>query len=544
MVDHNESPSKPRVIVIADVDSNAQALVERVLTPEGIEAWIAGPDTPSPDILVVDVTQLRGDPLADLREVRASGEDAPAIVLAAHFPHSRLRDMFRLGVNDFLLKPYRPESLREAIYNLSEGSRGDSDSHVLSRRLESMREQVRARSEEIRVLSEIGRVVVSLGDLDAILRRVVEAAAFVTEAEEAAIYLMEPDTNEVVLRANKPAGDRYATLQRLRVEDTLVGEVFRTGQPILRQPTLESDPVKVQTGFLVQSVVKVPIQVSNDIVGVLGIYNRMTPRVFNEHHLTLLTSLAHWTGVALEQASLIQQSSPVVSKQQALTAAPPKLIDGLSEAVDVVQGIMQDNSHNWVPTQRQKLQQLHEHLQTLLSLPMATLDADEVQEMIDLPEMLTQIRDELHDDAFRRGLNLIIGSNPPMALFRGDSGRTHRILSTLVTSAIRRTDKGRVVLESQRIEIRSGRSDGIPVPPHVELSDGIWAVVRVSDTSSGLSPDTVRVVNGETTDLSAGQIGPGLSLGEIRMMLSSMGGVMWHEQTPASTTIVVALRIT
>jgi CheY-like chemotaxis protein len=543
MVDQSENQSIPRVIVIADVESNAQALVERVLTPEGIDAWISGPDAPAPDILVVDVTQLRGDPLADLREVRASGEDAPAIVLAAHFPHSRLRDMFRLGVNDFLLKPYRPDSLREAIFNLSESSRGDADNQVISRRLESMREQVRQRSEEIRVLSEIGRVVVSLGDLDAILRRVVEAAAFLTEAEEAAIYLMDPEANEVVLRANKPAGDRYATLQRLRVDDTLVGEVLRTGQPILRHQSLESDPIKVQTGFLVQSVVKVPIRKSSDIVGVLGIYNRMTPRVFNEHHLTLLSSLAHWTGVALEQATLLEQSGPTTTKQQTLTAVPPKLIDGLVEAVEAVENILRADPLNRKAIQQQKLQELHQHLQTLRALPMAALNADEVQEMIDLPEMLTQIRDELHNRASRRGLNLIIGNNPPMALFRGDSARTHRILSTLVTSAIRRTNKGRIVLDSHWIEIRDAVSDGIPVPPQVQLSDGFWAVVRISDTSSGLSPDTIRAVDGEATDPTAGQIGPGLSLSEIRMMLNSMGGIMWHEQTPASTTIAVALQI-
>ena len=87
----------------------------------------------------------------------------------------------------------------------------------------------------------------------------VEAAAFVTDAEEANIYLAEPGTDELVFRASKNPESRQASLQRLRVTDTLVGEVFRTGQALLHQPSLEGGPVKVQTGFMVQSLVEVPL---------------------------------------------------------------------------------------------------------------------------------------------------------------------------------------------------------------------------------------------------------------------------------------------
>ena len=53
-----------------------------------------------------------------------------------------------------------------------------------------------------------------------------------TDAEEASIYLADTETDEVVLRATKQAGERQATLQRLRADDMLVGQVFSSGQPI------------------------------------------------------------------------------------------------------------------------------------------------------------------------------------------------------------------------------------------------------------------------------------------------------------------------
>jgi DNA-binding NarL/FixJ family response regulator len=181
MNDSDPRGKSPRVLVLADVASNAKAIIERTLSPAGLQAW-TGSDTQAPpaDVLVVDVTQLRGDPLASLRSHRNEGDETPAIVLAAHFPTSHMRDLFRLGVADVLLKPYKGIDLCQAIYELSEARAEEVTSQLLARRLQSTREQARRRSEEIRWLSEIGRTVVHLGDLEQIFARLTEAAAFLT----------------------------------------------------------------------------------------------------------------------------------------------------------------------------------------------------------------------------------------------------------------------------------------------------------------------------------------------------------------------------
>ena len=72
------------------------------------------------------------------------------------------------------------------------------DTQRLAANLEGVREDLRRRSEEIRLLSEIGRVVASLDDLDQILSRLVEAAAYVTDAEEASIDIIIVDSTDPV----------------------------------------------------------------------------------------------------------------------------------------------------------------------------------------------------------------------------------------------------------------------------------------------------------------------------------------------------------
>jgi len=101
----------------------------------------------------------------------------------------------------------------------------------------------------------------------------------------------------------------------------------------------------------------------------------------------------------------------------------------------------------------------------------------------------------------------------------------------------------RQLLETHYFEILRSQSDEFPLTVNVEMHDGAWAAVRVSDSSPGLSPDTVQAITAPEIDPVAGQMGPGLSMGEIRMIVESMKGVMWYEHTPASTSITFALPI-
>jgi signal transduction histidine kinase len=141
-------------------------------------------------------------------------------------------------------------------------------------------------------------------------------------------------------------------------------------------------------------------------------------------------------------------------------------------------------------------------------------------------------------------LKLSAESYPPLPLFPGDENRTSQVLEGLTTAAIRRTSKGRVMLKTYRIAISRGLSESrVPLPAYVHLSDGIWEAVSIIDTSSGLSPDTQRALTSALTDPEAGKTGPGLSMGEIRMIAESLGASLWHEQTHAGSAITFAIPV-
>jgi FixJ family two-component response regulator len=544
MTQGNETRQPAKVVVIADIESNATALVEKVLRPAGIQAWKDGEESPLADLLIVDVTQLMGDPLAGLRSRRVGGDDTPALILAARFPQSRLRDFFRLGVADILMKPYRSQELLDAIHDLVESRSKESNTQVLSRRLESSREHVRQRSEEIKLLGEIGRTVVNLGDLDRILMRVVEAAAFVTDAEEANIYLVEPNSDELVLRASKQAGESNATLQRLRVEDTVVGQVFRTGQSVLRQPELEGGPVKIQTGFLVRSLINVPIRVKNLVVGVLGVYNRMASRPFNENHLTLLTSLADWAGVALEHAELIEETRKITTGELVPKDGFPFIEKLVRGSLERVEKFLEEEQRSLSAQQLANLEGLKLSLLRGLAQVQPHMKSSKRAELIDLPTIIRNMIDTWKTTAEDNGLELIYGPSLPVSPFSGQSLPIKQVIENLIGTAINRTDEGRVVVNLHRFEVEDGEADGFSPPETISLKDGMWVAVTIADSSSGLSPDAALALTSEEVQPSMGNEGPGLSMGEIRLIAQSIGAVLWYDQTPAGTTVVFSFPIT
>jgi K+-sensing histidine kinase KdpD len=542
----------PRVIVIADVESNVQQLITRILKPAGVQAWADGAQAPPPDVILLDVTQLRGDPLAGLRARRDTGDSAPAILMAAHVPSSLLRELFRLRVADILTKPYKPEDLTRAIFDLAEERVAATTTQSLAGKVESLKEQIRRRSEEVRQLSEIGRAVAGLEDLDPILTRVVEAAAFMCDAEEANIYLVEPGSQELVLRASKVAGDKEATLTRVRVEDTLVGEVFTTGQPMIRQPQLEGGATKVQTGFLVQSLVEVPLRAGSKSVGVLGVYNRLAPRTFNEHHQTLLMALADWAGVALEHASLVKKTrtaslAAAVEKAPAelrgtgpVSLAPPALVDGLKKVQADLEKILAAPTSSFANGQRQALVHLKQELQRLGAVRVGVIDKEQADALVDIPEMLRTLASQTEPVAAKRGVALE-AHRVDMPLIHGEKARIRQVLEALIAASLRRSEKGRIVLDAARFTVSDGRIEGLGLPFGVQPPDGAWVAISVADTGTPLPPDTLIALTSPEVDPAAGPLGYGLSMGEIRMIVESMGGLLWYEQSAGGTRISFAI---
>jgi signal transduction histidine kinase len=272
-------------------------------------------------------------------------------------------------------------------------------------------------------------------------------------------------------------------------------------------------------------------------------------------------ALSDWAGVALEQATLKRGIRTQPLEAQAAPTAPisikpsdtnhagethaatPELIQGIEDAFNALTQLADDPSTLTGSDGQETIREVLEQLNSLRDTPVVKLDEDQAGQMVDLPRAIVETVTNMKPVAQGKGLDLISERGDPIPIFRGEPDRVRQVLEALVAAAIRRTARGRVVLETHRFEVLRSQSDEFPLTVNVDMHDGAWAAVRVSDSSPGLSPDTVQAITDTQVDPGTGNMGPGLSMGEVRMIVESMGGVLWYEHTPASTSITVALPI-
>ena len=208
-------------------------------------------------------------------------------------------------------------------------------------KLEQEFDQAKEMAEKLRILHGLGMAIASAMELEQVLTRIVEAAVFITQAEEGSLLLLDEETQELNLRAQKGLGDKYARDFRIPIEDSLAGEVLQSGKP--RRLTGSEEMVKVVTGYLVNAILYVPVAIKGRVNGVLVVDNQASQRPFTDDDENLLLVLAGYAAIALENARLLEETERRLQTLAALHGAGQLGPDG---SMDVeVSGILLGDPH-------------------------------------------------------------------------------------------------------------------------------------------------------------------------------------------------------
>jgi PAS domain S-box-containing protein len=255
----------------------------------------------APDLIIADYLMPHLDGLSMLAALRTEELDMPFILITAEGSEALAVQALRLRVSDYLVKPFEPEELLESVQHvLSEHWTRQITANIPDRLLQTNR-QLEQRLRELDTLVQIGKRVTGMLDLQPVLNRVVEAAVALAHAEEGTLLLVDQPSGELYLYASSGREDSPSGLFRLPVSDSLAGQVVRTRQPLV----IAGDELqKIKTHYFFRSLVYVPLLLKNRAIGVLGVTNRQSWVQFEPHTLQLLSVLADFAAIAIENARL------------------------------------------------------------------------------------------------------------------------------------------------------------------------------------------------------------------------------------------------
>ncbi len=170
------------------------------------------------------------------------------------------------------------------------------------------------------MLSRVGQSLTSTLEIDEVLRRIVDAGVLLTQADEGFLAILD-ENGKLFMRAVKNIdADRVKTM-RLPVQDSLLGKVIQTGKPLRTAKGGDKPSLKVTTGYLVHSLLHIPIFSKGVVLGVLSVDNQFRRRAFTDRDEMILTSLADYAAIALENANLYQNAQQEIVRRQQVESA-------------------------------------------------------------------------------------------------------------------------------------------------------------------------------------------------------------------------------
>lgn len=298
------------------IDANAETrrwIIAKVLQPAGyIFSEAASIDEAHakfpafrPQAVVVGLT-ANVAPVLDF--IRATGDACPVIVYTSSPSIDVHQAMLHAGAHDLLVKPFTDERLARSLERAVRETR-------IRQEHAALRETTEQQAQEFNALYTLTRQVASLLDLEEILDLVVSSAVNLTGAEEGSLMLLDRSSGELYLRASRYLSEATARKTRVRVTDTLMGRVVQSGRPIMMSA---EELVRVQSAYLVKSILSVPMLFAERVIGVLSVANRRSGRKFSEHEVHLLSTLAGSAAIAIEHAQLFSEVRRRASELAAL----------------------------------------------------------------------------------------------------------------------------------------------------------------------------------------------------------------------------------
>ena len=265
---------------------------------DGVEGFTLARDL-RPDLIVADHVMPGMSGLEILAALHDEGQHPPFILTTAEGSEALAVEALRLGVNDYLIKPFEPEDLLEAVARvLREHWTRQITAHIPEQLLAANR-QLEQRLRDLDTLMQLGQRVSSTLDLQPVLDHVVQAAKTITQAESGILLLTRNTSRDLYLyAATEPLADRDAA-RRALVSESAAGEVMRRGTPLVLTNVRAQGTA---TGHFFRDLAYVPLMVQGRAIGVLGVVNQQVSTGFERGTLQLLSVLGDFAAIAITNA--------------------------------------------------------------------------------------------------------------------------------------------------------------------------------------------------------------------------------------------------
>jgi signal transduction histidine kinase len=180
-------------------------------------------------------------------------------------------------------------------------------------------QEAEKRAHQLSTLNEITRQLTSTLEQEPLLQNILENAVNILNCEAGTLFLMDEPTGDLIFRVTVGPVATNLLGQRLPAGAGIVGRAVQSRAPVIENDAQRSSAHAVspdkQTGFISRSLLAVPMQIKDRVLGVIEVINRRDGLPFVEDDQNLLTAFAGQAAVAIENARLLALTDQELSER-------------------------------------------------------------------------------------------------------------------------------------------------------------------------------------------------------------------------------------
>ena len=171
--------------------------------------------------------------------------------------------------------------------------------------MRALQKELRQKEKELALFYRLHKSLAS-GYLEHLLGLIVNLTSELIKCEICSVMILDPNKNELVVRATQSLDDEYLKKRPVKVEKSFSGLAILQGSSIQshdisKEPKYSYKPMAQRLGL--KSLLCVPMLVKGRGVGVINFY-MTTPHRFSAKEIALLEAIASQAAIALERDEL------------------------------------------------------------------------------------------------------------------------------------------------------------------------------------------------------------------------------------------------
>lgn len=398
-------------------------------------------------------------------------------------------------------------------------------------------EAIRRRNEYLAVSAEIGKLVTSTLDLNAIFARTVNLINERFNFYHAAIYIVEETGFNANLR--EATGDAGAEMKKqkhtYRVDSkSTVGRVASDGEAVVVND-VKTNPLHVGNLLLpnTKAEAAIPLRIGNRIIGVIDI-QADEENAFTGDEIAVLQTLADQVAVAIDNARSFELSQQAVMemreidrlKSQFLANMSHELRTPLNSIIGFSRVILKGIDGPVTELQQQDLTAIYNSGQHLLGLINDILDLAKIEagkmelafDEVNIADIASSVLSTMSGLIKDKPIQMKRIIEPDLPTVRADAIRVRQVMINLLANAAKFTDEGDITVE---VGIKPGPTGRNEIR------------VSVTDTGPGISEEDQEKLFQAFSQVDDSPTrktgGTGLGLSISQQLINMHGGKIWVE---------------